>query len=66
MNALYYGKNLQGLRDSIVTESVDLIYHNPPFNSNATYNVDLLGVGCRDRRRSRSNAYARESTRIKF
>ena len=39
MNALYYGDNLQVLRDSIATESVDLIYLDPPFNSNATYNV---------------------------
>jgi 16S rRNA G966 N2-methylase RsmD len=37
--ALYYGDNLQVLRDSIATENVDLIYLDPPFNSNATYNV---------------------------
>ncbi len=39
MKALYYGDNLQILRDSIATESVDLINLDPPFNSNATYNV---------------------------
>jgi site-specific DNA-methyltransferase (adenine-specific) len=39
MNKLYYGDNLQVLRDDIATESVDLIYLDPPFNSNATYNV---------------------------
>ncbi len=39
MKALYYGDNLQVLRDSIATESVDLIYLDPPFNSNTTYNV---------------------------
>ncbi len=44
MKALYYGDNLQVLRDSIATESVDLIYLDPPFNSNAAYNVGLLGV----------------------
>ncbi|MEQ1890306.1 MAG: DNA methyltransferase [Alphaproteobacteria bacterium] len=38
-NALYYGDNLRVLRDSIATESVDLIYLDPPFNSQATYNV---------------------------
>lgn len=38
-NALYYGDNLQVLRDEIKNESVDLIYLDPPFNSNATYNV---------------------------
>ena len=38
-NALYYGDNLDVLRDSIASESVDLIYLDPPFNSNANYNV---------------------------
>ena len=39
MNTLYYGDNLQVLRKSIQNESVDLIYLDPPFNSQATYNV---------------------------
>jgi adenine specific DNA methylase Mod len=39
VNALYYGENLQILRESIASESVDLIYLDPPFNSNANYNV---------------------------
>src|SRR2546428_10415735 len=38
-NVLYYGDNLAVLRESIATESVDLIYLDPPFNSSATYNV---------------------------
>jgi site-specific DNA-methyltransferase (adenine-specific) len=38
-NQLYYGDNLGVLRESIRDESVDLIYLDPPFNSNATYNV---------------------------
>ena len=38
-NHLYYGDNLSVLRESIATESVDLIYLDPPFNSNASYNV---------------------------
>lgn len=38
-NALYYGDNLQILRDHIPDESVDLVYLDPPFNSNADYNV---------------------------
>ena len=39
-NHLYYGDNLTVLRGtSIATESVDLIYLDPPFNSNASYNV---------------------------
>ena len=39
VNSLYYGDNLDILRDCIATESVDLVYLDPPFNSNATYNV---------------------------
>lgn len=38
-NRLYYGDNLQVLREHIATESVDLTYLDPPFNSQATYNV---------------------------
>jgi site-specific DNA-methyltransferase (adenine-specific) len=39
MKALYYGDNLRILRDEIRSESVDLVYLDPPFNSQATYNV---------------------------
>lgn len=39
MNKLYFGDNLDILREHIGTESVDLIYLDPPFNSNANYNV---------------------------
>lgn len=38
-NRLYYGDNLGILREHIADESVDLVYLDPPFNSNATYNV---------------------------
>ena len=38
-NVLYYGDNLDILRRHIADESVDLVYLDPPFNSNATYNV---------------------------
>lgn len=38
-NRLYYGDNLDVLREHIPTESVDLIYLDPPFNSNRSYNV---------------------------
>jgi len=38
-NQLYFGDNLSVLREHIPSESVDLIYLDPPFNSNATYNV---------------------------
>ena len=39
MNHLYYGDNLDVLRRYIPDESVDLVYLDPPFNSNANYNV---------------------------
>ena len=38
-NRLYYGDNLAVLREQIADASVDLIYLDPPFNSDATYNV---------------------------
>jgi len=38
-NVLYYGDNLEVLRDHIDAESVDLEYLDPPFNSRAVYNV---------------------------
>ena len=38
-NRLYYGDNLEILRQYVADESVDLVYLDPPFNSNATYNV---------------------------
>ncbi len=38
-NALYYGDNLAVLREHAADESVDLVYLDPPFNSNASYNV---------------------------
>lgn len=38
-NQLFFGDNLQVLRDSIADESVDLIYLDPPFNSKRDYNL---------------------------
>ena len=38
-NRLYYGDNLDVLRDHIASDSIDLVYLDPPFNSNAGYNV---------------------------
>ena len=38
-NQLYYGDNLEILRNHIPDESVDLIYIDPPFNSDQAYNV---------------------------
>ena len=38
-NVLYYGDNLEILRNHIPDGSVDLVYLDPPFNSKADYNV---------------------------
>src|SRR5258708_26209665 len=38
-NTLFYGDNLDILREHIDSESIDLIYLDPPFNSNRNYNV---------------------------
>lgn len=38
-NVLFYGDNLDVLRRHVPDESVDLVYLDPPFNSNATYSV---------------------------
>jgi len=38
-NTLYYGDNLDVLKKYIQDESVDLVYLDPPFNSNQDYNV---------------------------
>jgi site-specific DNA-methyltransferase (adenine-specific) len=38
-NHLFYGDNLQVLRNEIRDETVDLVYLDPPFNSQANYNV---------------------------
>src|SRR5213075_1297708 len=38
-NLLYYGDNLDVLRRHVKDESVDLVYLDPPFNSNANYNL---------------------------
>ena len=38
-NQLYFGDNLDILRQHVADESVDLIYLDPPFKSNTTYNV---------------------------
>lgn len=44
---LYFGDNLEILRDKIPEETFDLIYLDPPFNSNRNYNV-LFKEGLQD------------------
>ena len=39
LNQLYYGDCLTVIEKDIDSESVDLIYLDPPFNSNRTYNA---------------------------
>ena len=38
-NKLFYGDNLDVLRESVADESVDLVNFDPPFNSNAIYSI---------------------------
>lgn len=38
-NTLFYGDNLPILREYVPSECVDLVYLDPPFNSNGSYNV---------------------------
>ncbi len=38
-NTRFYGDNLEILREYVPDESVDLVYLDPPFNSNRNYNV---------------------------
>jgi DNA modification methylase len=39
VNQLFYGDNLQVLRESIASDSIDLVYLDPPFNSKRSYNL---------------------------
>ncbi len=42
-NTLFYGDNLPILREYIADASVDLVYLDPPFNSNRSYNATDFG-----------------------
>jgi site-specific DNA-methyltransferase (adenine-specific) len=59
-NQLYYGDNLEVLRQHIKDESVDLIYLDPPFNSRQDYNVLFAE---KDGTRSSSQIMAFEDSR---
>jgi site-specific DNA-methyltransferase (adenine-specific) len=39
MNTLYFGDNLEILRDKIPSDHIDLIYLDPPFQSGKNYNI---------------------------
>ena len=42
----FYGDNLPILREYVLTDSADLVYLDPPFNSNRSYNVLFLIHPC--------------------
>ncbi|WP_200154608.1 hypothetical protein [Chromatium okenii] len=48
MNELYYGDNLEVLRNKIARDSVDLCYIDPPFNSKRNYFQIYTNVGTED------------------
>ncbi len=56
---LYFGDNLDVLREHVRDESVDLIYLDPPFNSAASYNVLFKTT---DGKKSQSQITAFEDT----
>jgi site-specific DNA-methyltransferase (adenine-specific) len=39
MNTLYFGDNLEILRDKVSSDYVDLVYLDPPFQSGKSYNI---------------------------
>jgi site-specific DNA-methyltransferase (adenine-specific) len=50
MNKLYYGDNLTVLKGCVDGASVDLVYLDPPFNSNANYNILFRSTSGEDSR----------------
>ena len=59
MNRLFYGDNLDVLRRHIADESVDLVYLDPPFKSDQSYNVLFAE---RDGTRAAAQLHAFEDT----
>ncbi len=55
-NTLYYGDNLEILDHYVKDETVDLVYLDPPFNSNASYNI-LFGEADGTRAASQIKAF---------
>ena len=56
-NTLYYGDNLDVMREFIPDESVDLVYLDPPFNSARDYNV-LFKQAKRDENQAQITAFS--------
>ena len=44
MRRLYFGDCLDVMRENLETDSVDLIYLDPPFNSKRLYNAFIGGA----------------------
>ena len=53
-NMLYYGDNLEVLRQKVPSGTVDLCYIDPPFNSKRSYNQIYNNVGVEDRAQSQA------------
>lgn len=49
VNRLYYGDNINVLRTKIRSETIDLCYIDPPFNSKRNYNQIYNNIGSEDR-----------------
>lgn len=54
LSFLYYGDNLEVLRKKVGTETVDLCYIDPPFNSKRNYNQIYNNIGGEDRAQARA------------
>src|SRR5271165_1133492 len=57
MGQLYYGDNLDILRRKIHSETVDLCYIDPPFNSKRNYNQIYNNIGTEDRAQAQAQAF---------
>lgn len=56
-NRLYFGDNLDVLREYVDVESVDLVYLDPPFNSQAHYNLVFERPSGDDRSSAQAGAF---------
>ncbi|MDR1934004.1 MAG: restriction endonuclease [Candidatus Accumulibacter sp.] len=54
---LYFGDNLDIVREHVEDESVDLIYLDPPFNSDADYNVFFTSPKGREKSHAQIEAF---------
>jgi len=57
-NTLFYGDNLSLLQQHLDDATVDLVYLDPPFNSNRDYNVLFKEQAARSAHRAFSNSRA--------